>query len=273
LKKLTLHLNFLILLIAVIISAMFVSCSDSNGPSKPPEPDGVKHYTYEIVNTYPHDADAFTQGLIYYDNDLYEGTGLRGKSTLRFVDLETGTVIRQRNIGQASTGNYFGEGITIFRDTVYQLTWLDTIGFKYNKDTFDSLGQFNYNTQGWGITHDGAFLIMSDGSDSIMFIDPDNFSVIKAIKVSDSTGPIVRLNELEYINDEIYANVWQSNRIAIISPTTGNVTGWIDLTGIIAVTPSMDVLNGIAYDAATDRLFVTGKYWPSLFEINLVEVD
>jgi glutamine cyclotransferase len=262
-------------LVFMIMMSVLPSCSNSSGPAKIEQ---IKNYTYEIVNTYTHDPNAFTQGLIYYDNNLYEGTGLRGASTLRYVDLETGTALRQRNIGQASVGNYFGEGITIFRDTIYQLTWTSHIGFKYNKDTFDSLGNFSYSTQGWGLTHDGAYLIMSDGTDSIMFINPEDFSVIKVIHVSDSTGPVVRLNELEYINNEIYANIWLSNRIAIISPSDGRVTGWIDLTELVNMVdslsvPDIDVLNGIAYDKDNDRLFVTGKYWPNLFEINLIEVE
>ncbi|MFH2048306.1 MAG: glutaminyl-peptide cyclotransferase [bacterium] len=261
--------------IVILIFLSMFGCSNSTGTAKN---DTVKNYTYEIVNTYPHDPNAFTQGLIYYDNNFYEGTGLRGVSTLSYVDLETGTVLRQRNIGQASVGNYFGEGITIFNNIIYQLTYTSHIGFKYNKDTFDSLDQFTYSTQGWGLTHDGIHLIMSDGTDSILFINPANFSVIKVIHVSDSTGPVVRLNELEYINNQIYANVWQTNRIAIISPSDGRVTGWIDLTALVDMVdslsvPYIDVLNGIAYDKDNDRLFVTGKYWPNLFEINLIEVE
>ncbi len=257
-------------LLITLILCMTLFCSKSTDPT---DTGRIKNYTFEIVNTYPHDAEAFTQGLIYNDDNLYEGTGLRGESTLRFVDLETGTVLRQRNIGQSSTGNYFGEGVTIFRDTIYQLTWKGFIGFKYNKDTFDSLGEFSYSTQGWGLTHDGTNLIMSDGTHSVYFLDPSDFRVVKIIEVTDTAGPVIRLNELEYINGEIYANVWLTYKIARISPTTGKVTGWIDLTGITPVTPSMDVLNGIAYDEATDRLFVTGKLWPNLFEINLIEVN
>ena len=249
---------------------IIVSCSKSTDTT---ETEQVKYCTYEIVNTYPHDTGAFTQGLIYYDNNLYEGTGQRGYSTIRFVDLETGTVLRQRNIAQASSGNYFGEGITIFRDTIYQLTYTSHVGFKYNKDTFDSLGEFSYSTYGWGLTHDGTNLIMSDGSHRLSYLNPENFDVIKIVEVTDTAGPVVRLNELEYINGEIYANVWLTNKIARISPSTGNVAGWIDLTGIAIITPSMDALNGIAYDEASDRLFVTGKKWPNLFEINLIEVD
>ncbi len=262
-------------LVFMIMMSVLPSCSNSTGPAKS---EGVTNYTYEIVKTYPHDPNAFTQGLVYYDNNLYEGTGLSGVSTLRYVDLVTGIVLRQRDIGKAATGNYFGEGVTIFNDVVYQLTWTSHIGFKYNKDTFDSLGNFSYSTQGWGLTHDSTYLIMSDGTDSIMFINPENFSVIKVIHVSDSNGPVVRLNELEYINNKIYANVWLSNRIAIISPSDGRVTGWIDLTSLEDMVDSMsvpyiDALNGIAYDKDNDRLFVTGKYWPSLFEINLIEVE
>lgn len=266
------------LLILLVLGTMLLSCSKDFGSTNTSNPSPAKNYTYEIVNTYPHDPDAFTQGLVYYDDNLYEGTGITGESTLRFVDLETGTVLRKRDIGQSPTGNYFGEGVTIFRDTVYQLTWQAQVGFKYNKNTFDSLGEFNYSTQGWGLTHNGANLIMSDGTHSVFFLDPSDFRVVKIIEVTDTAGPVVRLNELEYINGEIYANVWLTKKIARISPATGNVTGWIDLTELVYLVdslsiPDIDVLNGIAYDEANDRLFVTGKYWPSLFEINLIEID
>ncbi len=227
-------------------------------------------YTYEIVNVYPHDRDSFTQGLVYVDGELYEGSGLYGRSSLRRVDLETGEVLQIHRL----PAQFFGEGIAIWKDKIIQLTWKANTGFVYDKATFEQQQQFIYPTEGWGITHDGEQLIMSDGTASLYFLDPETFRAIDRVEVHDAAGPVVRLNELEYIDGEVYANVWQSNRIARIDPETGWVTGWIDLTGLLTAedrSEPVDVLNGIAYDAANDRLFVTGKLWPKLFEIELVE--
>ena len=224
---------------------------------------------YQIVETYPHDNNAFTQGLVYYEGDFYEGTGLNGRSSLRKVDLETGNVLQNINLDN----KYFGEGITLFEDKLIQLTWKAQTGFVYDRESFTKLGEFNYPTDGWGLTHDGEYLIMSDGSDRLFFLDPQTFEEVKRIEVSDRDQPVDKLNELEYINGEIYANIWMSDRIARISPATGQVLGWIDLSGLrdSRLAANRDaVLNGIAYDAEDDRLFVTGKLWSNLFEI---EVD
>lgn len=233
-------------------------------------------YTYEIVATFPHDAGAFTQGLLFDEEILYEGTGLYGESSLRRVDLASGVVLQQILLSP----EYFGEGIAIVGDRIFQLTWREQIGFIYDKETFERIGEFNYTTEGWGLTYDGTHLIMSDGTDRLFFLDPATVTVVNQRQVSmvDPTDeirkPVVRLNELEYINGEIFANIWQTDLIVRISPETGNVTGLIDLTGLLSAedrTLATDVLNGIAYLPTTDQLFVTGKKWPKLFEIRLIE--
>ena len=229
------------------------------------------NYTYKIINSYPHDPEAFTQGLIYENNTLYEGTGLNGESSLRKVDLKTGKILQIRNL----PSKYFGEGVTVFENNIIQLTWQSKIGFVYDKDSFELLQTFNYTTEGWGITHDGNRLIMSDGTDTIFFLDPVTFNVTSEIKVFDENGPVLKLNELEYIKGEIYANVWQTDYIVRISPQTGEVIGRIDLRGLLSmeeISMGANVLNGIAYDSPNDRLFVTGKLWPKLFEIELVPI-
>ena len=228
-------------------------------------------YTYTIVNTYLHDPNAFTQGLVFEDGFFYEGTGQYGASTIRKVMPATGAVLAQKSIAP----NFFGEGIAIFGDRLYQLTWKSGICFVYDKNTFELQAQFAYATEGWGLTHDGAKLIMSDGTNIIYFRDPNTFREIGRIEVTDSTGPVRYLNELEYIKGQIFANVWQTDRIARIDPKSGKITGWINLAGILSQTDRLQhrvgVLNGIAYDAVTDRIFVTGKWWPKLFEIKLVQ--
>jgi glutamine cyclotransferase len=231
--------------------------------------DVIPVYTYNITKAYPHDRDAFTQGLVFEDGVLYEGTGLLGHSTLRRVELETGEILQIRELSD----EFFGEGITIYGDKIIQLTWQSNMGFVYDKDSFELLQEFNYSTEGWGITHDGTRLIMSDGTSTLHFLDPQTFEEIGQLEVFDNDGPVTRLNELEYIQGEIYANVWQTDRIAIIAPETGRVVGWIDLRGLLTaedLSEPVDVLNGIAYDAEANRLFVTGKLWPKLFEIELV---
>lgn len=230
------------------------------------------YMTYEVVNTYPHDPQAFTQGLIYHDGYLYESTGLYGESTLRKVALETGEVLQQVDLPP----NYFGEGLTLWEDQLLQLTWREGTGFIYNLKDFSQLGRFTYMTEGWGLTHDGTRLIMSDGSASLYFLDPGDFQVIGSVVVTYQGQAIQHLNELEYINGMVYANIWLTDDIVRIDPATGEVIGWIALSGILPDdlrTPTTDVLNGIAYDPAGDRLFVTGKNWPHLFEIRLVPVD
>jgi glutamine cyclotransferase len=210
--------------------------------------------------------------LVFEDGFLYEGTGLRGRSTLRQVDLDTGNVLRILSLRD----QLFGEGITIFDGKIIQLTWQAGLGFVYDKNSFELLRQFHYPTEGWGITHDGERLIMSDGTATLRFLDPESLTEIDRIQVNDSTGPVARLNELEFIRGEVYANVWQTNFIARIDPRTGSVVGWIDLTGLLEpkdLTQPVDVLNGIAYNVENDRLFVTGKLWPKLFEIRLLGVE
>jgi glutaminyl-peptide cyclotransferase len=226
-------------------------------------------YGYKIVHAYPHDPEAFTQGLIYRDGSLFESTGLSGRSTLREVRLETGEVVREYALAQV----YFGEGLTNWGDTLVQLTWQSKTGFLYDEASFKVLGTFRYGGEGWGLTHDARQLIMSDGSASLRFLDPVTFEEIGRLEVQDRGLPVNFLNELELVKGEVYANVWQTDRIAMISPGTGRVDGWIDLGGLrqeTGATKPIDVLNGIAYDAAGDRLFVTGKLWPKLFEIKLV---
>lgn len=228
----------------------------------------VPTYTYTVVNTYPHDRGAFTQGLEWDDGVLFEGTGLNGSSNLRKVELASGTVTQRRDLAQ----EYFGEGVTTFADHIYQLTWQSHVGFVYDKTTFAPLKQWSYLTEGWGLTHDNTRLIMSDGTARLRFLDPETLAEVGHVDVADPYGPVFNLNELEYVNDEIYANVWQTDRIVRIAPNSGQVLGWIDLTGLLGPedrTQPVDVLNGIAYDAEHDRLFVTGKWWPKLFEIKL----
>jgi glutaminyl-peptide cyclotransferase len=225
-------------------------------------------YTYEVINVYPHDPEAFTQGLVFDGEMLYEGTGLNGRSSLRRVELSSGQVLQQVDLA----AEYFGEGITVWDERIIQLTWQSRRGFVYDKTTFERLGEFSYATEGWGITHDGRRLIMSDGSATLYFWNPDTFTPVDSVDVYDISGPVMRLNELEYIDGEVWANIWQTDRIARIDPVTGQVLGWVDLSGLL--TPEeragTDVLNGIAYMPESDRLFVTGKLWPKLFEIRVI---
>ena len=225
-------------------------------------------YSYRIVRTFGHDPEAFTQGLVFEDGFLYEGTGLFGRSTLRKVELETGNVVKELELA----AEFFGEGITIYADKIIQLTLQSNVGFVYNKETFELLREFNYQTEGWGITHNGKHLIMSDGTPMLYFLDPETFAQTDKIMVIEQDKLVWGLNELEYIDGQIYANVWPSERIARIDPTTGHVIGWIDLKGLSAGQDDGDldaVLNGIAYDSVNKRLFVTGKNWAKLFEIKL----
>ena len=222
-----------------------------------------------IVKSYPHARDAFTQGLVFQNGFLYESTGLYKKSSLRKVDLTSGKVLQNYDLPSI----FFGEGITIYKNKIVQLTWKRKMGFVYDKESFEVLKTFTYPTEGWGITHDGKRLIMSDGSATLYFLDPETFEETGRIEVSDHTGPIKGLNELEYIKGELFANILPTTRIARISPQTGKVTGWIDLKGILPMERQADALNGIAYDEKNNRIFVTGKYWPTLFEIMIVEPE
>jgi len=223
---------------------------------------------YKVIHTFPHDPDAFTQGLLYYDGFLYEGTGLNGHSSVRKVELTTGRVLQKVDLPYA----YFGEGLVLWKDKLIELTWQSKIGFVYDRATLRQTGSFTYGREGWGITHDDKRLIMSDGSSTLYFWDPETFKEIGHLDVDDKGRSVPELNELEYIHGEIYANIWQTDRIARISPTTGHVTGWINLQGLLPAADLSDpgnVLNGIAYDAKQNRLFVTGKRWPKLFEIRI----
>jgi len=226
-------------------------------------------FHYEVVRSYPHDRGAFTQGLIFRDGVFYEGTGLNGRSGIRKVKLETGEVLQSKPLG----AQYFGEGITDWKGSLVQITWQTEIGFVYDMKSFEQTKTWSYSGEGWGLTHDEARIIMSDGSSSLRFIDPATMKETGRLPVVDAGRAVERLNELEYVKGEILANVWQTERIARISPKDGRVTAWIDLSGLLspADRAGTDVLNGIAYDAAGDRLFVTGKLWPRIFEIKLVQ--
>jgi glutamine cyclotransferase len=226
-------------------------------------------YGYEIVNTYPHDPEAFSQGLVFEEGGLYESTGRYGRSSLRRVDLESGKVLKKFSLNE----KYFGEGIAIFGDQIIQLTWRSGVGIVYEKASLEPRSVFRYRGEGWGITTDDQRLLMSDGSATLRVLDPTTFRVLDTLTVRSAGAPVRWLNELEYVEGEIYANVYGSDRIARISPKTGDVLGWIDLAGLLQgpqpLTPEA-VLNGIAYDPEGKRLFVTGKLWPKLFEIRVV---
>lgn len=225
-------------------------------------------FTYLVVHTYPHDHDAFTQGLEYHDGYLYEGTGREGHSSLRKVKLETGQVVQHIDLAP----QYFGEGITVIDGKILELTWKAQTGFIYDRGTFRLLHDFTYPGEGWGLANDGKTIYMSDGTSNIRFWDPQTLQEKRRISVHDGNRSIDNLNELEVVRGEIYANIWTTNRIARISPADGHVIAWINLEGLFNPASSsdpVDVLNGIAYDSAHDRLFVTGKLWPKLFEIKL----
>ena len=227
---------------------------------------------FTVVKSWPHDPGAFTQGLEFEKGRLYEGTGGEGKSELREVALETGDVLRMATLPQ----NVFGEGITILGNRVYQLTWKSKKGFVYDLTTFKRISEFTYDGEGWGLANDGTSLIMSDGSDSLTFRDPATFDVTRTVSVMDGDRPVSQLNELEWVNGEIYANVWQTDSLVRINPQSGEVIGYINLRGILSPSDrsrylgpgqAVDVLNGIAHDDATGRLLVTGKWWPRIYQI------
>jgi glutamine cyclotransferase len=222
-------------------------------------------YDYRVIASYPHDRQAFTQGMVYEGGFFYEGTGLHGQSSLRKVDAVSGRILKETRLDPS----HFGEGITVFGDRIVQLTWKSQTGFVYDKRDFRLVRTFTYPREDWGITHDGKRFIMSDGTSVFRFLDPKDFREVGTVGVHDQRGPITGLNELEYVQGAIYANVWPTDRIAVIDPRKGRVKGWIDLKGLLGKTDAQgaDVLNGIAYDARGDRLFVTGKLWPKVFEI------
>lgn len=233
-------------------------------------------YGYKIINEYPHDTKAYTQGLEFYKGFLYETTGRKGQSWLRKVDYKTGKVLQQKDLDK----KYFGEGMTVFNNKIFWLTWQAGKGFIYNVSDFKTEGEFKYNKslQGWGLTHNNRYLIKSDGSNKIWFLNPDNQEEIKNIQAYTNKLSLKKLNELEYVDGKIYANYWQKPLIAIINPDSGTVEGIINLKGLVNemkktqnLIDQDDVLNGIAYNSETKRLFVTGKHWGKLFEIELVK--
>jgi glutaminyl-peptide cyclotransferase len=226
--------------------------------------------SYKVIATYPHDPKAYTQGLQYLNGTLYEGTGLNGESSIRKVNLTTGAVLKIQPV----SAFYFGEGITVLGNRLFELTWQNGVAFVYDANTFQSMDSFHYTGEGWGLTYDGKRLVMSDGTNALRFLDPVTFRELSRIPVRDGSRPIAELNELEYIDGEVWANVYQTDRVARIDPRTGQVNSWVDFAGLLKQsdrTPETDVLNGIAYDAQGKRIFVTGKRWPKLFQIQVVE--
>ncbi|MGH9947683.1 MAG: glutaminyl-peptide cyclotransferase [Pyrinomonadaceae bacterium] len=268
-------MKFIVLALLVVASSCGTSPSTANGVAKPTKSKtAVPLYGYDIAKTYPHDPGAFTQGLVFRNGYLYEGTGGKGDeaftSSIRKVELETGKVVQKHEIGP----DYFGEGITIFNDRIYQLTWKERTAFVYNLTDFKPQKEFRYSGEGWGLTDDGSLLYMSDGTHVIRVLDPETFELKRTIVVNDEKGqPVLMLNELEWVKGEIWANVWQTGVVMRIDPANGKLLGRIDLTPMMdeeqRQNPKADVLNGIAYDEANDRLFVTGKLWRRLFEIKL----
>ena len=233
---------------------------------QPPDPD--LGYTYKVINAYPHDPDAFTQGLVFHNGLLYEGTGQRGQSSVRIVEPETGEITRIHHMPP----EYFGEGIAVFGDRIIQVTWQSRVGFVYDIHRLEVLGTFSISTEGWGLTGDGASLILSDGTPTLHFLDPETFEETRTVEVHEGDEGVELINELEYIDGEVYANIWTTDLIARIDPLSGSVNGWLDLSGLrdyFDEDTSLDVLNGIAYDDGTGHIFVTGKLWPLLFEIEL----
>jgi glutamine cyclotransferase len=260
---------------ALFLAFALCACSEDEpaapGDPAPPEDTTVVSYTYEIVDEYPHDPGASTQGLVWDDSVLIEGTGYyNGETSLRRVDLVSGAVLLKRSAPFKAGRPVFGEGVARVDDRIVQLTWTEQVAWVYDAASFDSLGQFSYSTEGWGLTHDGTRFIMSDGTATLYFRDLATFVETGRVTVREAGNPVLLLNELEYIDGLVYANIFESNDIVLIDPATGRVRGRVDMTGILIAPPG--VLNGIAWDAAGERLFVTGKLWPTLFEIRLVPV-
>lgn len=261
-KRIFRQLAFLLLL----SGARPILAAQTGAPRAPEK--SRAEYTYTVVHVFPHDTSAFTQGLAYRDGFLYEGTGRNGQSSLRKVRLETGEIVREVDLAP----EFFGEGITLVGDQVFQLTWKAQTGFVYDLKTFRLLRRFSYSGEGWGLASNGHEIYLSDGSSNIRVLDADSFLEKRRLKVRDGSTPVDQLNELEIVEGEIFANIWHSSRIARISPQTGEIVGWIDLSGLPSTVYRLDaeaVLNGIAYDPTRKRLFVTGKLWPSVFEIKL----
>ena len=247
-----------------VVAGGATQCSNATLQAPP-----VSANAYEIVAEYPHDTRAYTQGLFWHQGYLYEGTGRYGTSWLRKVDPRTGEVLQEASLPP----EYFGEGVALLGERIYQLTWLSKRGFVYDASSFERIGEFAYDTEGWGLTSDGTHLIMSDGSDSLFFLDPETSRVVRTVRVSEENEEISDLNELEYIDGLVYANVWHSDMVFKIDPASGAVVGRVDFSGLLAGERPRDaeaVLNGIAYDPDSGHLFVTGKLWPKIFEIRLV---
>lgn len=254
-------------LAALGVSAMAAALWLAGSPPVEAQRAAAPVYGYRVITTYPHDPKAFTQGLLYRDGALYESTGLYGQSSLRRVELETGKVLQQVQLPK----RYFAEGLALVGDALVQLTWQEHTGIVYDRRTFEQRRTFTYKTEGWGLDYDDkGGLVMSDGSDQLFFLDPKTFAVVRTLRVRDGGRPVPNLNELEWIEGEIWANVWSTDRLVRIDPSSGAVTGWVNLDTLWprAQRPrSADVLNGIAYDRERRRIFVTGKNWPRLYHI------
>jgi glutaminyl-peptide cyclotransferase len=287
------RLYFILFAVALLSSACSDTATSSSGNSMTPNrandnainvnatktSANIPVYTYEIVNQFKHDSNAFTQGLVFHNGFFYESTGEYGDSTLRKVEIESGKVLQKHDLSE----DYFAEGMTILNGKIYQITWKEKTGFVYDLNNFKLIREFSYLGDGWGLTNDGKNLILSDGTHVIRFLDPETFQTVRTITVLREGGkPQLDLNELEYVKGEIWANIWRAddpqilgkpNHIARIDPNSGKILGWIDLGNIspedVKRDPSSNVLNGIAYDEATDRIFVTGKNWKKLFEIKI----
>ncbi len=268
-KTIIRFLIFTIAIIGIVICFSKWYSTELVNPAYAEQKSHTPVFGYKLVNTYPHNSDSFTQGLVFDKGVLHESTGLNGRSAVKIVDLKTGKTIKSQELPD----RYFGEGIAVVDNKIIQLTWRSKMGFIYNKETLKLIKKFSYQTQGWGITYDGKYLIMSDGSAMLYFMDPNTFKVIGTLEVYGDSGKVSKLNELEYIDGEIYANIWGEEKIARISPKTGRVTAWIDLSGLLSDKDSelrIDVLNGVAFNSENGNLYVTGKLWPKLFEIELV---
>lgn len=266
------NLDWKVLISAYLLALLVLLSGYSTPGALAEDKPGLPIYGYEVVASYPHDTSAFTQGLFFENGVLYESTGRHGQSSLRKVDLKTGEVLRIRNLDDT----YFGEGAAMAGNKIVQITWRSRKGLVYDKDTFDLLETFTYPGEGWGLTYDGRNLVMSDGTAVLRYLDAATFRETGTLEVYDEAGPVQSLNELEYVEGEIFANLWGSDRIARINPETGRVKGWIDLSGLLPEKDRKggeDVLNGIAYDPGGKRLFVTGKLWPKLYEIRIAPAE
>jgi glutamine cyclotransferase len=254
--------------LAVLALAALGACKGKEGENQPPASPPAPIVGVQQVASFPHDTTSFTEGFLYHGGAFYESTGRNGESLMRKVDPASGRVLKQAKLDST----YFGEGLTLLGGRLYQLTWQTHVGFVYDTVTFKQLATFPIESEGWGMTTDGTSLIMSDGTSTIRFVDPQKFSTTRTIDVQDASSFVVNVNELEWIKGEIWANVWKTNRIARVDPATGRVKQWLDLDGLLppgSVTSQEAVLNGIAYDAEHDRVFVTGKLWPKIFQIRV----